>query len=375
MRPGAGGMTGSVVFAGGGTGGHLFPGLAIAEELRASAPELAYRFVCSQREIDARILEQASVLFTPIAAHPFTLHPRALLRFASTWGSVVRTARGILTSHAVRAVVATGGFVAAPVVEAARRESIPTVLVNLDAVPGKANRWIARHARVSLTSADGPAVPPAWERIAPIVRTSARAAGPVDAARAHFKLDPDRQTLLVTGGSQGARSINALMQAFADAHGSSLRGWQVIHQCGEDADAAALRQVYADVGVPSFVEPFIEDMGVAWRASDLCVGRAGAGTVAEVWASHVPAILLPYPYHRDEHQRHNAQRLEHCGGGIILRDHIDAEKNVAAAGPELSRLLENGPQRERMQAALASLGPADGAEAVARRLLEALRDT
>jgi UDP-N-acetylglucosamine--N-acetylmuramyl-(pentapeptide) pyrophosphoryl-undecaprenol N-acetylglucosamine transferase len=368
-------MTGSVIFAGGGTGGHLFPGLAIAEELRTTAPELAYRFVCSQREIDARILEQASVLFTPIAAHPFTLRPRALFRFASTWGGVVRTARGILTSHAVRAVVATGGFVAAPVVEAARRESIPTVLVNLDAVPGKANRWIARHAQVALSSADGPAVPTGWERIAPIVRSSARASGTVDAARAHFDLDPDRQTLLVTGGSQGARSINALMLAYTSAHGPSLRGWQVIHQCGDDTDPAALREAYTGAGVPCFVEPFIENMGVAWRASDLCVGRAGAGTVAEVWASHVPAILLPYPYHRDEHQRHNAERLEHCGGGIILRDQVDPEKNVAAVGPELSRLLEVAAQRDRMKAALASLGPADGAAAAAHRLLEVLRDT
>lgn len=151
-------MSGGVVFAGGGTGGHIFPMLAVLEVVREREPEMPALFLCSTRGIDSRILGSAGVEFTPIPAAPLSVRPLGLARFIASWGGAVRAARAELRRvrdqwGSVR-VLSTGGFVSAPVAQAARVERAPVVLLNQDAPPGKANRWIAHHAaRVLTTSA------------------------------------------------------------------------------------------------------------------------------------------------------------------------------------------------------------------------------
>ena len=268
-------------------------------------------------------------------------------------------------------MVAMGGFVAAPAAQAARAERMPLALINLDAVPGKANRWIARRATISLTAADGKC-PRAWERIAPIVRASAISDRSPAECRTRLGLDPQAPTLLVTGGSQGAGSINGLMLAMLRDSSDALRGWQVIHQTGAGADPA-LEEAYRDATVPALVRPFFDSMGLAWRAAELAVSRCGAGAVAEAWANHTPCLFLPYPYHRDEHQRWNAQPLADCGGAVIERDHIEPQANLAHAGATLCKLLSDQSRVRAMAASLAELGPADGAKQAAERILGLLK--
>lgn len=370
-----------VFFAGGGTGGHIFPALAIAEELtdmaagsgQADEPrELRCTVLCSQRPIDAGILSRRHVPHEALPARPPGWQPGAAWRFATGWVASVRRVRAMLAAArsvgAVVKLVALGGFVAPPAVRAAVLEHVPVMLVNLDAVPGRANRWIARRAQHVVTTAEVGI--PTWQRIHPIVRREAVAAGDAGMCRRALGLDPFRRTLLVTGASQGARSINRLMVRLLDEQRPVFAGWQVIHQTGAgDQEEAAL--AYARADVPAHVVPFLDRMGLAWGSADVALCRAGAGTVAEAWANRIPAVFLPYPYHRDRHQRFNAQPLVSAGGAVVVEDCVDDARNAANAGLVLTTLLGDPDRLAAMQAAMRSLPPADGARRVAELLLAA----
>ncbi|MCC6677637.1 MAG: UDP-N-acetylglucosamine--N-acetylmuramyl-(pentapeptide) pyrophosphoryl-undecaprenol N-acetylglucosamine transferase [Phycisphaerales bacterium] len=361
------------IFAGGGTGGHLFPGLAITEQLRAIDPSIRAIFACSPRPLDAEILKTAGAAFEPIRAAPFSARPRGLVRFLGSWGGAVRQGRAIIrqarAAGATVHVVAMGGFVAAPVVQAARAERCPVTLVNLDAVPGLANRWIARHARATFTAAEVQGRP-SWQRIAPIVRSAARPPGGLEHCRRLLNLHPLRPTLLITGGSQGAKSINQLLMELVriDPGAFTEHQWQILHQAGQ-SQIEELRAVYSAAGITAQVEAFFDPMGPYWGAADFAVARSGAGNVAEAWASATPCVFLPYPYHKDEHQRRNAERLESAGCCILSRDLIEPAANAAGPGREIIALLRDPARRGAMRSAFRKLGPANGAEIVAGRLI------
>ncbi len=356
-------------------------------------PASTPRFLCSTRPLDAEILGKARIAghpadfsshpadFVAIPAQPFGLRPRAAFRFISSWGGAVRAGREVIRSARTRGpvvVAAFGGFVAAPIVQAARVERVPILMVNLDAIPGKANRWIARHAkRVLTTTPPRGAGSTTWTQIRPIVRRASITDRTAAECRAAFGLDTNTPTLLITGGSQGAGSINAFMQAFAREHAALLASWQILHQTGKEG-ADEMRAAYADAGIRASVMPFITDMGQAWGAADAAVGRAGAGTVAEAWANRVPTLFMPYPYHKDQHQKFNAMPLVDARAALLATDHIDAQANMREAGPMLAALIgSQAPnatpeqsQRDRLAANLKSLGPADGAATVAAQILE-----
>ena len=367
-----------VVFAGGGTGGHLFPAVAVLEALRKHDLRITVNFLCSTREIDARILRAQGVPFTPIPAQPMAMHPVRLARFAWRWGGAVRAARIELQKMKTECdrlwVLATGGFVAAPVVQAARAERVEVLLLNQDAPPGKANRWIARHAERVFTTAEVERL--GWERIPPVVRQVAVAPGDAAECRRQLGLDPNRPVLFVTGASQGAQSLNEFLTAFVRTHTGFLQqnGWQIIHQTGA-TDNTSWQEACAEAGIPAVVEQFFDAMGVCWGAADLAVSRAGAGSVAEAWANRVPTVFLPYPYHRDEHQRYNAEPLARAGGAVIERDRIEMEANLASVGSHLLGLLDEPTKLAAMRKALAGLGPVDGADRLASELLGIPEDT
>lgn len=362
----------TIVFAAGGTGGHIFPLIAIEEALRALpvAPHLHARYLCSTRPIDLEILRANHREDTaPIPANPFSLAPRAFLKLASGWGKSLRESRAAIRGASV--IVTTGGFVAAPVAQAARVERIPLVLVNLDAVAGKASRFVARRAGIAMTSADGTGVPQNWQRIPPIVRASARADHPAD-ARERLGLPHDHPILLVTGGSQGARSINLFLAELAQQRTGMFSGWHVLHQAGDD-DCEGVRSTYRAARISASVVPFIENMGDAWSACDLCIGRCGAGAVAEAWANRIPCIFLPYPFHKDQHQKLNAHPLAEAGAAVILRDHIRPETNLEHHAETLRTILTDASRIESMRGAAMNLPEADGAEQAARALLRLIQ--
>lgn len=363
-----------IAFAGGGSGGHIYPNLAALEALedRLGKDRVESLFLVSDRPLDTSILQTEGRASVAIPARPVSLHPFRLASLVFGWGRAVRAAREAIREIRADAVVATGGFVSAPVMNAARAERVPLVLLNLDAVAGKANRWVGRKADLRLTAANGPGVPADWERVRPVVRESAMPSGTPAECRIRLGLDPERPTLLVTGGSQGARSINRMLARVTTDSPEAFEGWQILHQCGS-GDSAEQQALYQAAGVEAVCHDYLDDMASAWGAADLAVARCGAGTVAEIWASRVPAILLPYPYHRDQHQALNAEPLSRANAAIVHTDRVDPKQNAAHAGKTLFELLSDAPARQRMHSAFASLGPTDGAQTVAERLITLLR--
>ncbi len=364
--------TSTLIFAGGGTGGHIYPALAIAGAARALAPHTRAIFVCSRRPLDAEILRERNEPFEPSPAEPFGVRPRTLFRFVRAWGPAVAHARRLIQTAretgAVR-IITTGGFVAGPMARAAQLEGADLTMVNLDAVPGRANRWIARRASRSFTSARVDPMPRGWTQIAPIVRPDAISPLPAQTCRESLGLSPAQPVLLVTGGSQGAQSINRLLLAILEREPALLTvpGWQVVHQSGK-SDTDTLTAAYAKAGVRALVRPFFHDMGPLWKSAELAICRSGAGNIAEIWASKTPALVLPYPYHADDHQRANAVPLRDARGVAIATDLIDPSKNFHTHRPALADLLLNAASRADMRRALEALGPADGAAAIARAI-------
>ncbi|MEL6739721.1 MAG: glycosyltransferase [Planctomycetota bacterium] len=363
----------AVIFVGGGTGGHLFPSLAVAEALaEQTGQRVDPLYLCSTREVDARILTAEGARYEPIPARPLRGSPIGALRFARSYRPAVRAAHDAMRAHTAgdaTILVSTGGFVSVPCVRAASMLRLPAVLLNLDAVPGLANRLLARRAGVVLSVFD---TSHQWRRIEPIVRRRALAPASPGACRSDLGLDADRPTLLVTGGSQGASTITTLVAGLLEQHPGAFAGWQAIHQCA-DSDAPRVRKAYERAGVRARIEPFIEDVGRAWGAASLAIGRAGAGTAAEARANAVPGVFLPYPWHKDEHQRHNAAPLERAGGALILTDHREEPANTTAHGATLLALLQDHERLARMRSALTLMPACDGAQAVARVLMDQIK--
>lgn len=381
----------TLVFAGGGTGGHLMPGLAIAERVRERQPDARMLFLCADREIDRRILGPAGVKYLSLPARPPALRPlpAAPLAFVRDFRRSVRIAAdamGELASHSGAeggmCVVMLGGFVSGPAAWAARfrlrtRPRPPIVLVNLDRVPGRANRFVGRlsdHVLTAMEIIDPSPVFRRAEMVGMPIRRRALSATAADACRQRFGLEPARSTLLVTGASQGAESLNRLMVAFADSamgRQAFATGWQVLHLAGDAKaeDREALEAAYRRAGIRSAVLGFCDEMGLAWGAADLALSRAGASSVAEAVANGVPTVFAPYPWHADRHQERNAEPVVARGGGWMTTDHVDPVHNLEGLGRLLATAMSDDDTLRRAAVALREHRLPDAAEVIAQRLL------
>ena len=363
-------MAGTFLFAGGGSGGHISPALAIWERLVELDPSARAIFVCSTRRIDTTMLTEADVNYRPIPAAPLSGRSRGLVRFTRGFIRGRGAARAILRRERIDRVVAMGGFVAAPVVSAAVKQGVPVTLLNLDDPPGKANRWIARRCDHVVSAIEVTDRPGFAERVVGMpIRRAALAPGGQPVCRDRLGLDPGVPTLLVTGASQGARSINTMVTELAAAEPGLLSGWQVLHLAGSGEDGQ-VRAAWQSAGIRAVVTPFLHVMGPAWGAADLAVSRAGASSVAEAWANAVPTLFLPYPHHRDRHQDRNAQPMVAAGGAVVETDAGDPATNRAGPGVTLRDLIRDEPRRQSMRAALRARPAPDAAGTIARMLLE-----
>jgi len=357
---------GTIVFAGGGTGGHLYPSLAIAERLAERDDAPGMHFVCSAKPLDAEILTKAGRTFTPVPVVGFASNPLRWPMFAGRLLRSVHVARCTLAVREARAVVAMGGYVSDPVVTAARRLNIPVMLVNLDAVAGRANRRVARRADAVFSVYESPGLGrPATVVGFPVRRAAIGDTQPA-AAREQLGLKPNKTTLLITGASQGAKTVNEAMIELAVR--GALGEWQVLHLAGP-GNAADVEAAYNQHGVDAKVLAFCDAMGLAWAAADAAISRSGAGSAAEVVANAVPTIFMPYPYHADEHQRHNVQRLADDEAAVIVRDTKDAKANADALEPVLNELMSDASRRDAMREALQAHQREDGAAVLADAVL------
>ncbi len=358
-----------IVFAGGGTGGHLYPALAIADALRKRFPRVRFLFFATQRAIDQRILGGADCDLIqqqmPDSDRAPWRWPGIYLRFR---GSRLQC-RARFESDLPAVVMGTGGIGSMPAVREAVRAGIPTALLNPDAVPGRANRYLAPSADVIFTQ---------WEETKEHLPPSSHVLTcgcPVRAAfnctsreagNERFGLDADRKTLLVTGASQGARTVNEAVLANL-AFLNSRPDWQILHVSGEE-DYEEVRDAYSRRSIRAQVVPFTEHMAEALAAADLVVARAGASTLAEVTAVGRASILMPYPYHKDMHQLANARCLVRASAARIVHDKIDAGVNGTALRHVLEQLMTDDESRLAMAAAASRLGRGQAASLIADHL-------
>lgn len=358
------------VFAGGGTGGHLFPGLAVADSIRRIRPGARITFFTTTRELDRQLLAPTGFEQVEQPVQPLTSHPLRLLGFWRAWRQSVRLAREHIERARPQAVLGLGGYAAGPAVVAARSLGIWATILNPDAIPGRANRYLARRADVVVLQWDesrGHFPPGTYcQTLGCPIRAEFVAADGAEGRR-RFGLDADRPVLLVTGASQGARTVNRAMTRVWPGFVRDHADWQLLHLSGP-ADEAEVRAAYNVAGVPAVVVAFTHEMASAMAAADLVVSRAGASTLAELTALGKPSVLLPYPYHRDRHQHANAHILAERGAAIVVEDRVEAAMNErplraaldAAAIPEM---------RARMMDAARGLGRPSAAADVAAWLL------
>ena len=347
-----------VVFAGGGTGGHLYPALALARALPSVEPVFV---VPPDRGDEDRIDgEFACVALSCPRAD------RARLLFPARLGVAVARARRLLKELDARAVVGLGGYASLPASLAARTLGVPLYLIECNAVPGRATQFLARYATgIGLGSAA------ARQRL--VRRQGSRVTGtplrdelnrPRDLEA--FGLQPGRATLLVMGGSQGAQRLN---ERVLDGLGSCTDlDFQVLH-CAGEADRERVRRGYEERRIPAVVLGFCTDIGRAYAAADLVLSRAGASTVAECLALGRPAVFVPYPWHRDRQQELNAREAARCGAARVVEQ---AELDGAALRRIVESLLLDENARTRMAAAAREIGRPAATRSMAAHLVESL---
>jgi len=357
-----------VVIACGGTGGHLFPGLAVAEHLRADGCRVV--LAISQKEVDqqaVRGVEGMQILTLPAVGLTRGRELGFLLGLIRSYRAAAAAFRG----DPPAAALAMGGFTSAPPVLAARRRGAATFLHESNSVPGRANRWLSwmtGHALVGFPAAAGRlhcrrttvTGTPVRARFKPIAPAGCRAA---------LGLDPSRPVVLVMGGSQGASGVNSLVWRALPLVSGEARNWQWLHLSGPGQEAAT-RQAYAAAGLTAVVHPFFAAMETALGAASVVVSRAGASSLAEIAAIRVPAILIPYPSATDNHQWHNARAFEADGAARLLEQH---SATPAALLAEITALASEGGPRERMREALARWDKAEVARDIANLILNSCR--
>lgn len=366
-------MSGLVLLAGGGTGGHVFPSLAVAAALHDAG--FAVEFVGNPRGLEARLVPEAGWTLHPVETQ--ALARKLSLRTLRLPFTVLRATRSVIALIREREVVAAcvfGGYVSVPLALAARRTRTPLVVHEQNAVPGLANRLAAQWAETVAVSVPGSAERfgdpdrvaltgnPVRPGLADVDLASAR-----PEALAAFDLDPDRRTLLVFGGSQGARTLN-------DATVGSLGHWkqpeqlQILHVAGR-ADHERIRTAWARVlaehgnAAPLVrCHEFIADMQRAYAAADVVACRAGASTIAELTVLGLPSVLVPYPHATGDHQTANARALADAGGAKLVAD-ADLAPGSLVEGSE--PWLTDDAARAEAAAAARSLGYPDAAQRVA----------
>lgn len=354
-----------VLLVGGGTGGHLFPAVSIAEALRdAGVSDIA--FAGRADGLEGRVVPALGWRFFAIHALPLrrSLAPAAIGALLRT----VRVAHGILHDFAPDVVVATGGYVAGGVVLAHAMRRGKTVLHEQNALPGRTNRWLARWAKRVCVTFESTA---RYFRSRPCVHTGlpvrkellCSRTDRVEACRA-LGFDPSERVLFVIGGSQGARTLNGWTRAML----SDLRraGVQVVHQVGE-RNVSEFEGYTEDAGYRWFGFMDSRQMGLALSAADVVVSRAGASTLTEIALFGKPAMLIPYPYAYGDHQWYNAQELVRVGGAVAFREgEMDAQKLLE----QIMSLLNNPDRLSEMGGANRRWAKEDAAQRVVQQVME-----
>jgi UDP-N-acetylglucosamine--N-acetylmuramyl-(pentapeptide) pyrophosphoryl-undecaprenol N-acetylglucosamine transferase len=355
-----------LLLTGGGTGGHLFPAVAAAEEFCRQKPGTQVLFVGTSRKVDRVGLAAYGYAGDSITCYGVKgKNPVDLLKALAVLPLSLFQAARILRRFRPHVVLGVGGYVTGPVVVMAKALGIPTLIHEQNSVPGLANRQLGRFAdRVCLSLPDSGDAFPEHKRVFtgnPVRRAI------LDLAGAAAREALPSKTVLVLGGSQGAQAINRLVPEAVQALPEKLRrSLRLIHQTGA-ADCAVVSERYREIGMAAEVAPFFTDMAAVYARADLLVSRAGATTLAELAVLGKPALLIPYPLAADNHQEKNAEHYVRGGGAVLLRQReLNGEQLARAMGEVLAdeaRLMD-------MAQAMRRLALPDAAEKIVACCLE-----
>jgi UDP-N-acetylglucosamine--N-acetylmuramyl-(pentapeptide) pyrophosphoryl-undecaprenol N-acetylglucosamine transferase len=353
-----------VVIAGGGTGGHLYPGIAVARELLRRQPDARITFAGTSRGIESRVVpregfELDTLRSTGLKGTSAAARTRGLLLIplsaADAWS--------ILSRRRPDLVIGVGGYSSGPVVLKAALRRIPTLLLEQNAVPGLTNRLLARAVSAAAVTFESTA--------AYFGRRAFVAGNPVRAEFLSEHSTPEPRPsgprrILIFGGSQGAHAINVAMVEAAPQLAAHPGGLAITHQTGE-RDLDMVRDAYRHARLEARVEPFLYAMDREIRAADLVVCRAGATTIAELTAAGRPAVFIPLPTAADDHQRKNADVLVRAGAAEVLDQQTLTGVAVAA---RLTALLQDSTRLAAMSAAARQLARPDAAKVIVDKALE-----
>lgn len=350
-----------IMILAGGTGGHIFPGLAVAQALRQRGVPVAWLGAAGKME--TRLVPQHGIEIDTLDIAGVRGKGAATLLMApfKLFGAVMQ-ARARLRERDARAVVSFGGFAAGPGGLAARLAGIPLIVHEQNRAPGLTNRVLAKFANRVLSGFPGSFAGAKEQAVGNPVRAEIAAIAP-PAARFADR-DSGAVRVLVLGGSQGARALNSVLPKALRTLGSTAL--QVRHQCGEKMLEAA-QQAYAEAGVSASVEPFIADMAAAYAWADLVVCRAGALTLAELCAAGLGAVLVPFPAAVDDHQTRNAEFLVERGAAVLVAEGEGFETRLIEA---LRPLLTDASKRRAFAEAARKLAQPDAADRIADIVLQ-----
>jgi len=360
-------------FAGGGTGGHIYPAVAVAEQIAKLLPRAKIHFFCSNRSIDEQILAQTDFEFTRLTATGFSARPDKLISFCSSFFASYKKAKEAIAKSKDAVVIGAGGFVSAPVCLAAHKCKVPVGLLNVDIVPGRANKIISRWADEVFVQFEENA------------QYFARRSGNVNIVgcplRSGFDnpqpnkaieqlgLEKDKKTLLVTGASSGSENINRAVCSLLEKLDAFADGWQIVHLAGVN-NCEKVKSQYNNAKISRKVLGYFDDMASLLAAADLVIGRSGAVSIAEFAATETPSICMPYPYHKDRHQYLNAGKLVEAGAAVIVDDLQDEKDRAEWLAEELEDLMKDDEKRQEMKKSCRAIAKKEAGLKIAEKLIE-----
>ena len=352
-----------MVIAGGGTGGHLYPGIAVAREVLRREPAARVSFAGTARGLEARVVPAEGFELDLIRSKGLKGKSLAtMLRGAVLVPAGLLDAWRLLSRRRPHVVVGVGGYSSGPVVLAAALRRIPTLVLEQNATPGLTNRLLARIVRAAAVTYS--------ETLTFFGRRGFVTGNPVRSEffeSSKFEVRSSKfGRVLVLGGSQGAHAINMAMVAAAPRLVRSVPGLEVVHQTGQK-DLAAVRESYERSGVSVRAEPFIDAVAREMSEADLVICRAGATTLAELAAAGRPAVLVPFPAATDDHQRKNAKVLADAGAAVVIDERELTPERVS---DQVGAILADDTRRRAMSAAMRGFARPDAAARIVDRLFE-----
>jgi UDP-N-acetylglucosamine--N-acetylmuramyl-(pentapeptide) pyrophosphoryl-undecaprenol N-acetylglucosamine transferase len=356
-----------IIIVGGGTGGHLYPGIAVAQALRCWDPRARIMFIGSRGGLEREIVAREGYRYFEITSSALVRRKvqqqfTALGRLMRGFGEAVRVLRRVQP----QVILGLGSYVSAPVILAACLLGIPRLIHEQNVLPGLTNRLLSHVAnRVAVSFPESSAQFPKGKAV--VTGNPVRPAIWEVRSRQH---EPNgRFHLLTFGGSQGAHHLNeAMLDAFPRLSDIRESLW-VMHQTGQD-DYPAVQMAYTAGGYPGVVHAYIQDMAAAYAAADIVICRAGATTVAELMATGKPAILIPFPYAANDHQTHNARIMASAGAAEVIQDHLLSGHLLS---DRIRHYLAHPDDVAAMAARCLTLGKPDAATHVAHLCLELCR--